>query len=352
MASDPGRGRNGNDDDDLTADPPAFSEEGMRRIIYRQDAQGDSRTTAFDDDTAELEAGLKGRRSLVPIVTALAAVISFGAIVWYAYTWGTGQMASEELPVVRAEPMPEKTKPAQPGGMDVPHQDKLVLNDGAPAGEEPQVERLLPAPEIPQPPEPMEAPVETAEAGGEAAPPEDAVEAPLMSEAPVPPPEVTAPEVTAPAESAEEPAAAEAPGAETAGVAKPVPKPRTDSGDQIAELLEEAPLETANGDTAAPEAPAQPSTQTPTQTAALTEGDVVLQLASVKSEDAAAREWARLQKAHPDELAARSLSLDTAVVQGATYYRVQTGPFASRDAAGKVCAALKARNQDCLVTQR
>lgn len=348
MAIGPGRGRNGNDDDDdLTAESPAFSDEGMRRIIYRQDAQGDSRTTAFDDDTAELEADLKGRRSLVPIVTALAAVFCFGAIVWYAYTWGTGQMASEELPVVRAEPMPEKTKPEQPGGMDVPHQDKLVLNDGAPAGEEPQVERLLPAPETPQPPEPMEAPAETAEAGGEAGLPEDAAEAPLMAEVPDPP----AP--PAPQEEGEDVAAAEAPEAAAPGIAKPVPKPRTDSGDQIAELLEEAPLETANGDTAeAAEPPAQTPPQAPAQTAALTEGDVVLQLASVKSEDAAAREWARLQKAHPDQLGARSLSLDTAVVQGTTYFRIQTGPFASRDAAGKVCAALKARNQDCLVTQR
>ena len=103
MASGPGRGRNG-DDDELTAgsppfSDPAFSDEGMRRIIYGQDREGDSRSAAFDDDTAELEADLRERRSLVPIVTALAAVFCFGAIVWYAYTWGTGKMASEELPV-------------------------------------------------------------------------------------------------------------------------------------------------------------------------------------------------------------------------------------------------------------
>jgi len=332
MASGPGRGRNG-DDDELTAGSPPFSDEGMRRIIYGQDREGDSRSAAFDDDTAELEADLRERRSLVPIVTALAAVFCFGAIVWYAYTWGTGKMASEELPLVRAEPMPEKVKPEQPGGMEVPYQDKLVLNEGTAGEDAPQVERLLPAPETPQPPEPMESPAEMAEAGGEALMPAEAAEAPLMAEAPEAPAEIPAP----PVETAD------------AGMVKPIPKPETapaEGGDQIAALLEQEPLETANGKTDATTAPAA------TQTAALTEGDVVLQLSSVTSETAATHEWARLQKAHPDQLGGRKLSLETAEVKGTTYYRVQTGPFASRDAAAKVCAQLKARNQDCLVKQR
>src|SRR3546814_18950344 len=85
---------------------------------------GDGRSQAFAEDTAELASHLRGRRNLVPIVTALAAVVCFVAIVWYAYSWGTGQMASDELPVVVAEPMPEKIKPEQPGGMEVPHQDR------------------------------------------------------------------------------------------------------------------------------------------------------------------------------------------------------------------------------------
>ncbi len=342
MASEPGRGRNA--DDELTAGAPPFSDEGMRRIIYGQDREGDSRSAAFDDDTAELEADLRGRRSLVPVVTALAAVFCFGAIVWYAYTWGTGKMTSEELPVVRAEPMPEKVKPEQPGGMEVPYQDKLVLNDGAAGAEAPQVERLLPAPETPQPPEPMAAapemapaetvPSEVARAGGEESMPVEAAEAPLVAEAPEAPAGTQAPE--APVEMAD------------AGIVKPIPKPQTapaEGGDQIAALLEQQPLETANGKTesAAPAA---------TQTAALTAGDVVLQLSSVKSEAAATQEWARLQKAHPGQLGGRKLSLETAEVKGTTYYRVQTGPFASRDAAADVCAQLKARNQDCLVKTR
>ncbi|MGF1632100.1 MAG: SPOR domain-containing protein [Kiloniellaceae bacterium] len=349
MTSEPGRGRDG-DDDDLSAAPPPFSDEGMRRIIYGQDrgqASGrtrDGRSTAFADDTAELAAGLRGRRSLVPIVTALAAVVCFGAIVWYAYSWGTGQMAGEELPVVRAEPMPERVRPEQPGGMDVPHQGIAVLNEGT-EGDNPQtVERLLPRPEIPAPPEPLAPQVpQTALSGSEDSLPEPIPEAPLMAD------ESDA-DVTEPPALAEEPTA-ESEAAQLAddGISRPIPKPDggvLEDDDQIAALLEQPPLETSSGTVPPPAPPAA------TQTAAVTTGDVVLQLSSVKSEAAAAQEWNRLKAAHPGLLGRLPLALETAQVQGATYYRVQTGPFPSRSAAAEVCAQLKSRNQDCLVKQR
>ena len=363
--SGPGRGRDphGDSGDDLTADPPAFSDEGMRRIIYGQDPKDpnyggqpretgvrrarDSRSRAFDDDTAELEAGLRGRRSLVPVVTALAAVVCFGAIVWYAYSWGTGQMASEELPVVRAQPMPDKVRPEQPGGMEVPHQGIAVLNEGGEgAGGTPgqsggqTAERLLPRPETPAPPEPLPQPEATAQETFPETP-----EAPLVADG-------SDADITEAPELAEDiPAIPDGETTELAesGVMKPVPKPA--QGDQIARLLEQQPLETANGGSAIPEPPA--ATQTaPTQTAAVTAGAVVLQLSSVKSEAAAAQEWQRLKAAHPGLLGDRPLTLETAQVSGTTYYRVQTGPFPSRSAAAEVCSQLKARNQDCLVKQR
>lgn len=375
MVSEPGRGRDGGGDDggddDLTAGPAPFSDEGMRRIIYGQDRDGggpesarrprDSRSDVFDEDTAELAADLRGRRSLVPIVTALAAVFCFGAIVWYAYTWGTGQMTSEELPVVRAEPMPEKVKPEQPGGMVVEHQSIEVLNPGATNESATRVERLLPRPEAPNPPEPLPIPpAPTAQALPEDRPPAGPPEAPLMAgesaadatEAPAMAEDAPA----MPAGEAESPQMAE--GMAEGGIAKPIPKPATGGngteGDQIAQLLDEPALETANGDASTPaQAPAAPAaTPTDNQVAAVTAGDVVLQLSSVKSETAAAAEWKRLKAAHPGLLGSLPLTLETAEVKGTTYYRVQTGPFPSRSAAADVCSQLKARNQDCLVKQR
>jgi len=346
MMSDAGRGRD-RDDDDLSAEPPAFSDDGMRRIVYGREGPRDARSRAFDEDTEELQTHLRRRRSLVPVITALAAVVCFGAVVWYAYNWGTGQVDSDELPVVRAEPMPEKVRPEQPGGMDVPHQGIAVLNGD---GEAPQVvERLLPRPETPAPPEPLPEP--PAAAAPQALPE-------TIPEAPGPADGADADVTEAPDLGPEEGETAEG------GIVPPEPKPEEGARDQIAELLESGPLETADGKAEAPEAPAKPEpaeaapAQTapaqaaPVQTAKAVPGDVVLQLSSVKSESAAAQEWKRLQGAYPDLLGKLGLTLETAAVQGTTYYRVQTGPFASRAAAADVCAKLKARNQDCLVKQR
>ncbi|HMA13286.1 MAG: SPOR domain-containing protein [Bacteroidota bacterium] len=347
MTSDPGRGRE-REDEGLSAEPPAFSdpsfsEEGMRRIIYGGDREAprDARSQVFAEDTAELEANLRRRRNLVPIVTALAAVVCFGAIVWYAYNWGTGQVASDDLPVVSAEPMPEKVKPEQPGGMEVPHQGIAVLN---PDGETPQaVERLLPRPEVPAPPEPLPGP--PAEIAG-AAPDERTIE---------PLPEVPAiadggaADVTE-APAVDEPAAEEDVAEDVAEDA--VPRPQSKPDDQIANLLEQQAVETANGGTTPPAPPAAPQQTAPQQTAAVAKGAIVVQLSSVKSEAAANQEWKRLQASHPAVLGKLGLALETAAVQGTTYYRVQTGPFASRAAAADVCTQLKARNQDCLVKQR
>src|SRR3546814_18422432 len=119
MVSEPGRGRDG-DDDTLSSEPPAFSDESMRRIIYGDrrmvtEALSGRAPDIFTQDTRELETDLRKRRNLVPIVTALAAVVCFGAIVWYAYTWATGQLPSDRPPGVRPHPDPAKTRPEQPG---------------------------------------------------------------------------------------------------------------------------------------------------------------------------------------------------------------------------------------------
>jgi len=234
-----------------------------------------------------------------------------------------------------------------------------VLNEGEGGSGAGTVERLLPPPESPEPPEPMpEAAPRLAERGTAEGTPE-AGEAPLVAEAPEAPmpqvqevPEVPAEDVPAETEAPEDTTSAPQSGQlADSGAVMALPQPKPAGGpprDQIAELLEEAPVETADG------APSEAPLPAPgdTQTAALSAGDVVLQLASVKSEDAARTAWTRLQQAHPAELGNRALALDTAEVQGTTYYRVQTGPFPSRAAAADLCGRLKARNQDCLVTQR
>src|SRR3546814_1595052 len=67
--------------------------------------------------------------------------------------------------MIKAEDAPIKHRPEEPGGMDVPHQDKLVFNRLAPGQVENQVERLLPPPEEPvAKPEPSAPSAQTAPA--------------------------------------------------------------------------------------------------------------------------------------------------------------------------------------------
>ena len=98
------------------------------------------------------DGGKPPRRRALPMVVALVALAGFAGMVWYAYDWGLDQVETARLPVILAEPEPIKSRPESPGGLEVPHQDKLVLNEVVPDPEKPQVERLLPPPETPRPP--------------------------------------------------------------------------------------------------------------------------------------------------------------------------------------------------------
>ncbi len=86
--------------------------------------------------------------------------------------------------------------------------------------------------------------------------------------------------------------------------------------------------------------------------AALAAGDYFVQLASVKSDDSARKEWARMQKAHAELLADLVLSVQRADLgDRGIFYRIRTGPFPNRWTAQDMCAQIKAAKLDCLVTR-
>ncbi len=283
------------------------------------------------------DGGEPPRRRVLPMVVALITLVGFAGIVWYAYDWGQGQVDNARLPVILAEPEPIKSRPESPGGLEVPHQDKLVLNQVVPDPEKPQVERLLPPPETPRPPKSPSAagveiavpPIETAaepldEPTRSAVPPlplpvpeRAQAEAPAAA-APSPPPEPPEP-VLVPPQVAAQPAAPE-----------PVaPKP------------------------AAPK-PAAAEPASPVQTAARTpSGAYVVQLAALRARGGTRPAWVRLQRAHPMLLGDKELTVQE-VDLGARgiFYRVQAGFFPDRAGASALCRALKARQQDCLVVKR
>ncbi len=297
----------------------------------------------------------------------ILALAGFAGVLWYAYEWGLGGGETVELPTVQAEAGPEKEKPSDPGGLQVPYQDQLVLNQGEAGATAPRIERLLPPPEAPLPPP------ELAEIAPSYDEPVGAV--PLAGEIGLPASEAGAPQPAGelagelagepPGEPADqspgEPVetAAKAPAAET--VPELPAAPSTQAAQDVAANQEPAG-ETQAAATQAATTPAA-TTQAATTQAAKTQtaaapatqsaGDFAVQLVSLKDSGAARTEWSRLQGVFPQLLGDKSLLLQSADVAGVgKVYRLRAGPFATRAKAAKVCAQLKSKQQDCLVVNR
>ena len=270
------------------------------------------------------------------------AVLLFAGLIFYAYSWGTSDPDPGELPVIAAPSGVEKEPATNPGGMEVPYQDSMVLNPRAEQGDD--VERLLPPPEEPQPRETAQQPAgasaqstageETQPADPDAQPgapaaggqedvaTQGATTSDVIEETAVP--ERPTPEMQEPGTLAEQQAEPEAEPAETA-TTEPEPQP---------EVAEEE---------ATPEAPA----------AAATSGSFVIQLASASNRDAVAGAWASMQQRHPEQLGNLQLHIEEADLgDRGVFYRLQAGPVSSREAADSLCAALQAQQQDCLVRAR
>lgn len=89
---------------------------------------------------------------------------------------------------------------------------------------------------------------------------------------------------------------------------------------------------------AAPEGAAEPA---PADAAVA----AVLHLSSLRSEEAAKRQWSDLQRSFPEPLGGLQAQFTrTELGEKGTFYRVLAGPLPSRDAASEVCAALKAKD--------
>jgi hypothetical protein len=304
--------------------------------------------------TQEDDGGARRRRNRRILMLSTAIVVVAGAL--WLFTRGGGDPA--DVPVISAEMTPEKVKPADEGGLQVPNQNVQVLDN---SGQSTEGETVLPPPE-----QPVTPPEATAEAPQPAEPPavidsdnatviEDAppVTAPEPAEEPAPPTTAEAPAVPAPAApepTAEAPQPTEPePAAPAVSATTPEPTP---------EPAVPAPQATATPEAAPAPEPAPKPAPTTTQESAVTPppapaavGSSRVQLAAVKSEDMAKAEWAKIQKAHPDLLGSLALTVESVDKNGTTFYRIQAGPLADRAAAKQLCASLKGQGQDCIVAK-
>jgi hypothetical protein len=321
---------------------------------------------------------------------------AFGVIVWLAYQ-DNARVPIGDPPLIKASTAPYKLAPDDPGGRQVAEQGEindLLRDEPGPV----QPERVLPLPEEPR------APVVTAarpSVSEPAASSEDAEPPAAPAQAAAQPSTPSAP--AGPAVAAQEPAAADAtreaeaalarlledvgpvegtaPSSAAAGqaappasgsvvavpamrpaqppsttaptivrsdgpsVSTPVDAPSMEADAALARLLAEVaglPQGSAPSETAPAGAP-------PRAVAAIAPSGFRIQLAAVRGQDDARRAWADLVERLGPVLADHQPSYKRAETANGVFYRIQLGPFASEQAADRLCVEVQRRNASCFV---
>lgn len=280
------------------------------------------------------------------------------------------------VPVIAGNQGPYKETPKDPGGVEVPFKENLVYNDLKPApGQTPpqRVERLLPPPEEPLP---KPAPVVPSTPVANVTPPAVAAGAPTAdgsvavgerpavesvaqakpelaaSQPPAAPSGVLgqlpvapgSPEAEALKAESEKSAPQQVPAPSNSPSTAASPPPLSPSPSSDAGSLEDVFRRLGTAGAGPAEAPATgPSPQVaadPAFAGAAGDGSGFrIQLASVRSEEEAAREWQRLSRRYPNELGSLSPVFERADLPQGTFFRVQAGPLSEAQARAR-CAAL------------
>jgi len=260
----------------------------MQQHLGGYEEREDDSVGLMGDDRLD-EFAAPRRRWPTAVLTGIVMAVFAGGL-WFFYHQGVRQPApgpGGEVPLIRADDKPMKMKPDQPGGMPVPDQNVSVYDPKPGAA---PVEKLLPPPEQPMP-------------------------RPVPREATAPSAPSTAPAQSAPAATA-------------------------------------APQQQAAATTAAPKAPAKPAPAKEPAAAApaksVPAGPVRLQLASLRTPEAAKEEWSRLKREHPELLGRlTAVAVKADLGDKGVWYRVQTQSFDNTAAAERLCADLKKQNIGC-----
>ncbi|MDF2367286.1 SPOR domain-containing protein [Sneathiella sp.] len=255
------------------------------------------------------------RKKWIGGILALLIIGGFGIGIWYAYDQGVKKGVQLAPPIISADTSPVKVKPDDPGGMDIPNQDKQVFNV-LKSGDAPEkVEKLMP-------------------------PPEDAIKDEATETAAVSEAEKAADENKL--ETLIEKATKDAPTADAAAseAAEPAEKPEV-MVEKIEPKVEEKKVEVAAAPV--PKKVEEPKTSGPLYR---------VQVGSFRSPDAAEKQWSTLSAKHKSLLSGLNYRVqDVDVKDKGKYYRLQLGAYGSRDGANKLCSDLKAQKQDCLVVR-
>ena len=300
------------------------------------------------------QGGVGGLAKTLIVMVALAA---FAALGWFGYGFLAPAIPAGEPPLIKADANPIKRRPADPGGIDPPHQDKTVYDQVSPGQSGEVVEKLLPPPETPITPSPTEEITDTEEAPD--------------AEAATEPEQVADSEQAGDIGSAGETADDELPPAEEIVPAEEAPSEPAQVGETesaaepTVERIEETPVaetqpEPVPEQPATAPAAAPPAEETPTQTVAVPKatppqptGGFRIQVAAMRSPEAAEKAWARLQKKHGEVLGGLEFFMQRVDLgeEKGVFFRVQGGPLPDRASASDICARLRERDVGCLVVK-
>lgn len=100
----------------------------------------------IDQEEAEEEEWSE-RQSFAPFILAIVILVIASSLLWFLFQWASSENTNAPL-VIPADTAPFKVRPENPGGLQIPHQDKLIYGRFGRDSRQP-MERLLPPPEQP-----------------------------------------------------------------------------------------------------------------------------------------------------------------------------------------------------------
>ncbi|MBY9067870.1 SPOR domain-containing protein [Hyphomonas sp. WL0036] len=237
-----------------------------------------------------------------PLILALAVgvLLIFGGVVWNTYRQGV-RPSADGLPSVIAEAQPFKQRPAEPGGETIAHTDKQFYDAMDASQRDPAVT-------------PASLPASGTLAGG---PPRDLRPSSLLDE---------------PAES----------------VVTAAPQPSTVVDTAVPTPSVETERKLATVTLPAPEPIAPLSSQARFKFAET--GPFLVQIAALRSEEAAETAWRRVTTSAPELYHGASKRIQRADLGSeGVFYRLRVGAFAERADAAAFCEAIKESGATCIV---
>jgi hypothetical protein len=299
-------------------------------------------------------------------IVVFLAIAGFISLAWYAYK--NNEVVNEkDVELIKADKTPVKEAPANPGGMDIPNQDKTVygLIGNKDKADKPIVERILPAPEEPnirnidtetwmstkakniintneEESKTVDTSAKEEAITGKKIEQFNPSRLRLVNEA------KDMPAVSATAQNDDIP--------KPTNIKKSVVEPTTAKVEPVAAPVSK-PEEPVIVKAKPPEQPPTPAIlehtpPTPIKAAALPTKGVRVQLGAYKTDAEANKDWVKISKIFADELQGKEhFIVKIQIPNKGIFYRLQLAPFASPKEAEQFCLGLVSEGQGCFTAK-